>query len=115
MKENKDITKLVKLKEEFLSCMDDDLNTSDAISKLFELVRFSNTFNENTDSSLVKSAYKLLCDFASILGLLYKEENEILDSKIEKLIEERNLARKNKDFKRADEIRDLLKKRKYRT
>ena len=48
-------------------------------------------------------------DFASVLGLLYKEEDNNLDEKVEKLIEEREEARKNKDFKRADEIRDILK------
>jgi len=91
--------------------MDDDLNTSDAISKIFELIRFTNSFNENTDVSVVKGAYKLLCDFASVLGILYNEEDEVLDEEIEKLIEERQQARKNKDFKRADEIRDLLKEK----
>lgn len=91
--------------------MDDDLNTSDAISKLFELIRYSNTFNENTDLNLVRGAFKLISDFSSVLGLLYNEKDEALDEEIEKLIEERQLARKNKDFKRADEIRDLLKEK----
>lgn len=109
--EDKDISKLLELKKEFLDCMDDDLNTSDAISKIFELIRFTNSFNENTDVSVVKGAYKLLCDFASVLGILYNEKDEVLDEEIEKLIEERQQARKDKDFKRADEIRDLLKEK----
>ena len=58
---------------------------------------------------VVKGAVKLLSDFTSVLGLLYKEEDDNLDEKVEKLIKEREEARKNKDFKRADEIRDALK------
>lgn len=108
-KEDEDISKLVELKKEFLDCMDDDLNTADAISKVYELIRYTNTFDENTDLKVVKGAVKLLSDFTSVLGLLYKEEDDNLDEKVEKLIKEREEARKNKDFKRADEIRDALK------
>lgn len=108
-RKNGDISKLVELKKEFLDCMDDDLNTADAVSKVYELIRYTNTFDENTNLKVVKGAVKLLSDFASVLGLLYKEEDDNLDEKVEKLIEEREEARKNKDFKRADEIRDALK------
>ena len=108
-KEDGDISKLVELKKEFLGCMDDDLNTADAISKVYELIRYTNTFDENTDLKVVKGAVKLLSDLTSVLGLLYKEEDDNLDEKVEKLIKEREEARKNKDFKRADEIRDALK------
>lgn len=108
-KEDEDISKLVELKKEFLDCMDDDLNTADAISKVYELIRYANTFDENTDLKVVKGAVKLLSDLTSVLGLLYKEEDDNLDEKVEKLIKEREEARKNKDFKRADEIRDALK------
>lgn len=108
-REDGDISKLLNLKKEFLDCMDDDLNTADAISKVYELIRYTNTFDENTDLKVVKGAVKLLSDFASVLGLLYKEEDDNLDEKVEKLIKEREEARKNKDFKRADEIRDALK------
>ena len=108
-RENGDISKLVELKKEFLDSMDDDLNTADAVSKVYELIRYTNTFDENTDLKVVKGAVKLLSDFASVLGLLYREEDDNLDEKVEKLIEEREEARKNKDFKRADEIRDILK------
>lgn len=107
--EDGDIDKILNYREEFLDAMDDDLNTADAISKMFELVRYSNTFDENTNMNLIKSAHRLLEDFASILGILYREEDDELDEKVEKLIEERENARKNKDFKRADEIRDILK------
>ena len=108
-KEDGDISKLVELKKEFLGCMDDDLNTADAISKVYELIRYTNTFDENTDLKVVKGAVKLLSDLTSVLGLFYKEEDDNLDEKVEKLIKEREEARKNKDFKRADEIRDALK------
>ena len=108
-RENADISKLLEFKKEFLDSMDDDLNTADAISKVYELIRYTNTFDENTDLKLVKGAVKLLSDLTSVLGLLYKEEDDDLDEKVEKLIEEREEARKNKDFKRADEIRDTLK------
>ena len=108
-REDGDISRLVELKKEFLDCMDDDLNTADAISKVYELIRYTNTFDENTDLKVVKGAVKLLSDFVSVLGLLYREEDDNLDEKVEKLIEEREEARNNKDFKRADEIRDILK------
>ncbi len=89
--------------------MDDDLNTADALSVIFELVKYANTnIDENTaesDISLVKDEMNKLCD---ILGIICERKEEILDGDIEALIEERQQARKNKDFARADAIRDEL-------
>lgn len=93
----------------FEAAMDDDFNTADAISAVFELVKFMNT-NTFADSSqaYLTALYenmKILCD---VLGIIIEKEEEILDAEIEALIEERQQARKDKNFARADEIRDLL-------
>ena len=100
---------LAKYEAKFDEAMDDDFNTADAISVIFELVKFANT-NVGSDSSkafaeAVREKILGLCD---ILGLLVEKEEEMLDGDIEKLIEERQAARKAKDFARADEIRDQL-------
>ncbi|MBQ6887230.1 MAG: cysteine--tRNA ligase [Lachnospiraceae bacterium] len=93
----------------FDEAMDDDFNTADAIAAIFELVKFA---NQNADAGKSKEFLKALLDeikmLSDICGLIVEKEEEILDSDIEKLIEERQNARKNKDFKRADEIRDEL-------
>ncbi len=95
--------------KKFEDAMEDDFNTADAISAVFELVRY---INQNTDEStglnvlnLYKDKLLMLCD---ILGIILEKEEKLLPKDIEKLIEERQEARKNKDFKRADEIRDSL-------
>ena len=89
--------------------MDDDFNTADGISAVFELVKFINTHAsaENTKRYLnaLYDRLKTLCD---VLGILLEKEEEILDAEIENLIAERQAARKEKNFARADEIRDLL-------
>ena len=95
--------------DKFEAAMDDDFNTADAISAVFELVKFCNT-NVSQDSSqqfLEKLSMRLkqLCD---ILGLLLEKKQEILDEEIESLIAERKAARKEKNFARADEIREML-------
>ena len=95
--------------DKFEAAMDDDFNTADAISAVFELVKFCNT-NVSQDSSqqfLEKLSMRLkqLCD---ILGLLLEKKQEILDEEIESLIAERKAARKEKNFARADEIREIL-------
>ena len=91
------------------AAMDDDLNTADAISVIFELVKLSNTtINENSSKEYcdkMASTIEKLCD---ILGILVKQEQELLDEDIEKLIAERQQARKDKNFARADEIRNSL-------
>ena len=83
--------------------------TADAVSAIFELVKFANINVTNECSKeLVAAAgatIKKLCD---VLGIITEREEELLDADIEKLIEERQAARKAKDFARADEIRDLL-------
>lgn len=89
--------------------MEDDFNTADAVSAIFELVKLANV-NVNKESSAklvatVKDTIKKLCD---VLGIITEKEEELLDSDIEKLIEERQAARKAKNFARADEIRDQL-------
>ena len=93
----------------FDDAMDDDLNTADAIAAIFELVKFANSHSaaENTPAYLkgVKDEIVKLCD---ILGLIVEKKEELLDDEIEKLIEERQAARKAKNFARADEIRNLL-------
>lgn len=93
----------------FENAMEDDLNTADAISVIFEMVKLVNS-NITTDSSLeaTKNAYETIGKLCDVLGIITKQEKEILDSDIEALIEERQTARKAKNFARADEIRDIL-------
>ena len=95
--------------KKYEDAMDDDLNTADAISVIFELVKYANV-NVTEESSkatveLVLNTIEKLCD---ILGVITEKKEEILDSDIEALIEERQAARKAKNFARADEIRDQL-------
>lgn len=95
--------------KKYEAAMDDDLNTADAISVIFELVKYANVnvTEESTKATveLVLNTVTKLCD---ILGIITEKKEEILDSDIEALIEERQAARKAKDFARADEIRDQL-------
>lgn len=100
-----------KFKKEFIESMEDDLNTADAIASLFELVKFSNSnLNEKSSKKLVQISYDLLLELSNVLGILNKKD-EILEDEILNLIEKRTMARKNKDFKLADEIRDMLKEK----
>ncbi|KNF07997.1 cysteine--tRNA ligase CysS [Gottschalkia purinilytica] len=109
-----DIDKKIKLdiekyKEKFIQSMDDDMNTADAISTLFEIVRYSNSnLSKENSKSILTLVYNIFNELSDILGLLSKKE-ELLEDEIIELIEKRNEARKNKDYKLADEIRDELK------
>ena len=96
----------------FEAAMDDDFNTADALAAIYELVKFANTnVNENSSKEFAAGLYEELFKLSDVLGLKIEKKEEILDKEIEDLIQERQAARKAKDFKRADEIRDeLLKK-----
>lgn len=95
----------------FIESMEDDLNTADAISSVFELVKFTNSeVDETTGHNEVEYALKTLLELAKVLGILTRTD-EMPDDEIIKLIEERTAARASKDFKRSDEIRDILKER----
>lgn len=93
----------------FETAMDDDFNTADAISAVFELVKLANT-NSNVESSkaFLEEMKTKITTLTDVLGLKVVKENEMLDEEIDNLIAERQQARKDKNFKRADEIRDLL-------
>ena len=97
------------LVNKFEASMDDDFNTADAVSAIFELVKLANIHVSGESSEelveSVRSAIKKLCD---VLGIITEREVELLDEDIEKLIEERQAARKAKNFARADEIREQL-------
>lgn len=96
----------------FDEAMDDDCNTADAISVIFELVKFVNT---NADGAKSKAFIQALKDevvmLSDICGLIVEKKEEMLDEEIENLIAERQAARKEKNFARADEIRDILLKK----
>lgn len=93
----------------FDEAMDDDFNTADAISAVFELVRFANTtLTSDNSKECLKAVLDEFVELCDILGLVVNKEAETLDSEIEALIEERQQARKDKNFARADEIRDEL-------
>ena len=95
--------------EKFEAAMDDDCNTADAISAIFELVRAINTaVNDNSSIAFVKFVKERLTTLCDVLGIILEKKEESLDSEIEALIEERQAARKAKNFARADEIRDQL-------
>ena len=89
--------------------MEDDFNTADAVSAIFELVKYINT-NATAENSkeYLQAMFDLLVKLTDVLGLIVEKEEEILAEDIEKLIEERQAARKAKDFARADAIRDEL-------
>ncbi len=89
--------------------MDDDFNTADAISAIFELVKFANTsVGEGASAAYIRALKEEIVELMDICGLSVERRQEILDSEIESLIRERQEARKAKNFARADEIRDQL-------
>lgn len=97
-------------KNEFITAMEDDLNTADALAAIFTLVRDINTSIANGAKKVTLEACADIFDqLTGVLGLVYNRKEETLDSEIEELIEKRTAARKAKDFKTADEIRDKLK------
>ncbi|MDI9493109.1 MAG: cysteine--tRNA ligase [Bacillota bacterium] len=108
--EREQLQELQIYKDKFIEAMDDDLNTADAISAVFELIRQINLFVKNGCSKeFAEQCLALLKELTGVLGLLQDAGEEELDAEIEALVRERQRARANKDFKRADEIRDLLK------
>ena len=95
--------------KDYERAMEDDFNTADAVAAVFDLVKF---INSNTDSESSKEylgkLFDILVTLTDVLGLIVDQEEEMLEEDIEKLIEERQAARKAKDFGRADAIRDEL-------
>ena len=104
-------SKLNSRKEQFITAMDDDLNTADAISAIFELVKDINTtvITDTPNKELVELATALFDELTGVLGLVYNRKTESLDDEIEKLIEARTQARKDRNWAEADRIRDELK------
>ena len=99
----------LKYSNRYEEAMDDDFNTADAISVIFELVKFINTnTDENSSKEYVEALLKQLTTLADICGLILERKEEILDQEIEDMIAARQAARKEKNFKLADEIRDTL-------
>ncbi len=97
------------LREKYLAALDDDFNTADAIAAIFELVKLANTSCSSESSrSFVAAIHELIGKLCAILGIITEKKEELLDEDIERLIEERQEARKNKNFARSDEIRNLL-------
>ena len=95
--------------EEFEKAMDDDFNTADAIAAIFELVKYANTTaTAESSKEYLRGLLDRIVKLGDVLGLILDKKEELLDADIEKLIEERQAARKNKDFARADEIRNEL-------
>ncbi len=106
--EKESLEKMMTYKTRFIEAMDDDFNTADAVGAIFELVRLINTrTGEDTSKTLLRSSHDLLMELTSVLGILVKEK-DLLDTEIDALIQERELARENKDYARADQIRDDL-------
>lgn len=95
--------------QKFEAAMEDDFNTADAVSAVFELVKFINTnAASGCTSAFLDALDKRLETLCGVLGIILEKEEEMLDEEIENLIAERQAARKEKNFARADEIRDLL-------
>lgn len=98
-------------REQFIEAMDDDLNTADGLSAIFELVKDINTkiLDKAVSENVCKTAAKVFDELCGVLGILYNRKSNDLDAEIEALIEKRQEARKNRDFATADKIRDDLK------
>lgn len=93
----------------FDEAMDDDFNTADAISAIFEFVKYANTnVSAENSKAFIQAVLDKMISLCDVLGIIVDKKEEILAEDIEKMIEDRQAARKAKDFKKADEIRDEL-------
>ena len=104
--------KLADFKQSFTEAMDDDINVQNGITVVYELVKFANVYaqQEAVKAAALTEMKKLIAELVSIFGVkLASSDNELNDEHIQALIDERNEARKNKDFTRSDQIRDELK------
>lgn len=96
-------------REKFEEAMDDDFNTADALAAVFELVKFANTHvKEDSTGAFAGGLLEIMTSLCDVLGLIILKKEEVLDKDIEALIQERQAARKAKDFAKADEIRSRL-------
>ncbi len=112
MKDDKDLINLLNSRrKQFITAMDDDLNTADGLSAVFELVKDINTkiLDKNVSKNVCQTAANVFDELCDVLGLLYNRKSNDVDDDIEKLIDERQSARANKDWATADRIRDELK------
>ena len=107
------VHKIEEIKSAFIETMDDDFNTANAISSLFDLSRLSNTYllEKQTATSVLATFIAMFDELAGVLGVPFNQQEELLDEEVEALMAERIEARKNRDFARADEIRDLFKEK----
>ena len=95
--------------QKFEKAMDDDFNTADAIAAVFDLVKFINTNTDGESSKeYLQNLLSQLVALTDVLGIIVEKEQEMLADDIEALIAERQAARKERNFARADEIRDEL-------
>lgn len=107
--EKSDFDKVEEYVRGYEMAMDDDFNTADGISSVFELVKHANTTADaNSSKVYLQKLLDTIVSLTDVLGILVNKEEELLSDEIEKLIEERQTARKEKNFKRGDEIRDEL-------
>lgn len=97
------------LNNKFDASMDDDFNSADAISAIFEIVKAANSYLTSDNSKkAITTVLDLICKLCNVLGIITEKSEDLLDDEIEQLIEDRQNARKGKDFAKADEIRNLL-------
>lgn len=104
--------KLADFKQKFIDAMDDDINVQNGITVVYELVKYANVYSQQevVKADILNEMKNLIAELVSIFGVkLASTNNELNDEHIQALIEERNEARKNKDFARSDQIRDELK------
>lgn len=100
-----------KFRAQFEEKMDDDFNTADAITAIFDLVKYTNlNTDDNSSKKYLETIKKEIVTLSDVLGLIVEKQEESVDADIDKLIEDRQAARKNKDFAKADQIRDDLLK-----
>ncbi|MBE7039961.1 MAG: cysteine--tRNA ligase [Ruminococcaceae bacterium] len=107
--ENEIKAQIMSFKEKFCSAMDDDLNTADAIAALFDMARYINSnINETSSAKLIEDAIALYKELGSVLGILYKNQEDSISDDARLLLEKRAEARQNKDWALSDELRDEL-------
>ena len=103
------VNELESYKTKFINAMEDDLNTADAVSAIFELSKFINTnVNETSSLEFAKMCLDKFNELTGVLNIVNKKNDDILDKDIEELIQKRTDAKKNRDFKLADDIRQEL-------